>query len=320
MLRSSMTIFAAVLALASACSHESNAPTAPASPPSAPAAPSAAKGAGEVIATFDGKTFTTGDFLIEVDRMPPRSRTQLTTPERRKQFVDSYVMNELLAERGRKQGYDHDPDIDRQVEDLRRRLIIQRVMKDFQEPPEISDEEVEKYYEANKRLFSGAQVRASHILVKDEALAKKLRAELAADPSKFEELAKANSTDSATAARGGDLGFFGQGRMVADFERAAFSLEPNEISEVVKTPFGYHIIKVVERKEGPEKPFDEVKDRIRVSMLNQRRQEQVTVQFEEMKSNAKVTIDEEVLAKVVIPNAAPPAHGQAPDMGMGGGH
>src|ERR1700752_4141742 len=103
-------------------------------------------------------------------------------------------------------------------------------------------------------MSPGRQSRGSHILVKDEELAKRLREELRQDPSKFEELAKQNSTDTATAARGGDLGFFGQGRMVPPFEQAAFALEKvGDMSEVVKSPFGYHIIKLTERKEGGEK-------------------------------------------------------------------
>jgi peptidyl-prolyl cis-trans isomerase C len=238
---------------------------------------------------------------------------QLNTPERKRQFVDNYVLSELLAEKGRAEGYDKDPEVARQVEDLRRRLVVQRVMKDLQEPPALSDDEVRTYYEENKRLFSGSQVRASHILVKDEETAKRLREELRQDPSEFEDLAKEHSTDTATASRGGDLGFFGQGRMVGEFERAAFALEkPGEMTEVVKTPFGYHIIKLVERKEGAEKPFDEVKDRIRVTLLNQRRQAHVNEQFEKLKQEAKLEVNDAVLAKVEVPPPAPGKPGGPP--------
>src|SRR6185369_2278237 len=170
-----------------------------------------------------------------------------------------------------------------------------------------------KYYDQNQRLFSGAQIHAAHILVKDEALAKRLKAELDAAPDKFDELAKTNSVDTATAARGGDLGTFGQGRMVAEFERAAFSLEnPGDMSPIVQTPFGYHIIKLIERKEGPSKPFDDVKDRIRVAMVNQRRQEVVTQRFDKVKSDAKIAIHEDVLEKAEVPS--PPPGADAPEI------
>jgi len=266
----------------------------------------AAQSGGQVLATYGDKRFSTEDFRREVERLPPRSRMQLTMLERKKQFIDNYILNDLLTDEGRARGYDRDPEIARQVEELQRRLVVQRVMKDFQEPPELSDEQVRAYYDQNRRLFSGSQVRVSHILVKDEALAKSLREQLREDPSKFEDVAKANSTDTATAARGGDLGFFGQGRMVAEFEQAAFALErPGDISEVVKSPFGYHIIKMAERKDGPDKPFDEVKDRIRMTLGNQKRQEQAQARFDTLRAKAKVTIKDDALDAVEIPGAAP---------------
>ena len=259
-----------------------------------------------MIATYDGKKFTTEDFRREVERLPPRSRAQLTTPERRRQFVDNFILNALLAEQGHTKGYDQDPEIVRQIDDLRQRLVVQRVMRDYQESPVLTDHEVKKYYDQNQRLFSGAQIHAAHILVKDEALAKQLRAQLDKEPEKFEDLAKVNSVDTATAARGGDLGFFGQGRMVAEFERAAFALEnPGDITPVVQTPFGYHIIKLIERKDGPPKPFDDVKERIRVAMTNQRRQDLVTQRFDKVKVDAKIQVDDDALQNAEIPS--PPA-------------
>jgi peptidyl-prolyl cis-trans isomerase C len=287
-----------VLSFAAACARD-NAPSS-----SSPAAKPASGGA--VIATYAGKQFTTEDFRREVERLPPRSRAQLTTPERKRQFVDNFILNELLSEQGRTKGYDRDPEIVRQIDDLRQRLVVQRVMRDYQEAPVLSDDDIKAYYDQNQRLFSGAQIHAAHILVKDETLAKQLRAQLDAAPEQFEDLAKTNSVDTATAARGGDLGFFGQGRMVAEFERAAFALEnPGDLSPVVHTPFGYHIIKLIERKEGPAKPFDDVKERIRVAMVNQRRQELVTQRFDKVKADAKIQINDDVLDKAELP--APPA-------------
>jgi peptidyl-prolyl cis-trans isomerase C len=289
------------------------------------AASPAGAGGGEVIASYGTKRLTSADLLREIDRMPPRSRAQLTSLERRHQFVDNYVLNDLLADEAVARGYDRDPDITRQVDDLRRRLIVQRVMKDLQEPPELSDAEIRAYYDQNRRLFSGAQVRVSHILVKDEELAKRLREELRQDPGKFEELAKTNSMDTATAARGGDLGFFGQGRMVPPFEQAAFALaKPGDLSEVVKTPFGFHILKLTDQKEGNDKPFDEVKDRIRVTLMNQQRQAQTEKRFAELKEKAHLQIHDDVLGALAIPTpvpAPPPARppGGPPPGGMAPG-
>lgn len=266
---------------------------------------------GDVIASYAGNRLTAEDFRREVERLPPRARTQLAAPERKRQLVDNLIMRRLLAEEGRAKGYDQDPEIKRQVEEQTERLVIQRVMRDLQEPPDLTDDEVRAHYDKNLRLFSGAQVRASHILLKDEDTARRVREMLREDPSKFEDLAKEYSTDTATAPRGGDLGFFGQGRMVGEFERTAFALDkPGDLSDVVKTNFGYHIIKLTERKDGVDKPFDELKDRIRVTLLNQKRQEQMDTRFEELRAKAEVKVNDEALAKVVIPEA-PSAHPDA---------
>jgi peptidyl-prolyl cis-trans isomerase C len=264
------------------------------------------RGGGAVLATYDGGTFTTEDFRRAVERVPPAMRARLAEPERRRDFVDSQILNELLAAEGRRRGYDRDPDIVRQIEDLRKRLIVQRIVQDIQEAPAVSDEEIAAYYERNKRLFSGTQVRAAHILVKDEALARSLHEQLRADPDRFEELARAHSTDTATAARGGDLGFFGQGRMVPAFERAAFALEePGDVSDVVRTAFGYHVVKLLERRDAPDKPLEEVRDRIRVALIGERRQSQVSAHQDELRAKANVRIDDEALARVEIPQGAP---------------
>src|SRR5690606_6797368 len=118
----------------------------------------------------------------------------------------------------------------------------------------------QEYYDSHPHLFSTTKIQASHILVKDEAEAKMIRDQLIADPSKFAEIAREKSTDKTSGAKGGDLGKFGQGRMVPEFEAAAFALEPNTISDVVKTQYGYHIILVTEREEGERRPFDQVKE------------------------------------------------------------
>ena len=108
------------------------------------------------------------------------------------------------------------------------------------------------------------EIRASHILVKDEDTAKKVEAELAAGKS-FEDLAKQYSEDTASKENGGDLDYFGPGKMEAAFEEAAYKLKKGEISQPVKTSYGYHIIKVTDIKEL--KPYDEVKDDLKTQII-----------------------------------------------------
>ncbi|WP_306007577.1 peptidylprolyl isomerase PrsA [Bacillus sp. MMSF_3353] len=115
------------------------------------------------------------------------------------------------------------------------------------------------------------EIKASHILVKDEATAKKVKEELGQGKS-FEELAKQYSEDTGSKEKGGDLGFFGPGKMVKEFEDAASKLKKDEVSEPVKTQFGYHIIKVTDIKE-PEKSFEQSKADIKKELIAKKMQD-----------------------------------------------
>jgi peptidyl-prolyl cis-trans isomerase C len=255
----------------------------------------APKPAGEVLATYKGHTVTMDEVTRQLEQMAPPARTYLNTPERKRSFVENMIMNDLMYEEGRKLGYADDPDVERQVKNLQKRLVVQKVMSKDQAPPPISDDDLRKYYDDNPSLYSTTQIHASHILVKDEDTAKAILAEVKAHPETFADIAREKSTDTVTAQKGGDLGTFGQGRMVPDFERAAFALHAGEISDVVKTQYGFHVITVSERKEGERRPFDQVKEQIRSTLRNKLLQDQVRNHFEELKKAADVKIDDEAL-------------------------
>jgi peptidyl-prolyl cis-trans isomerase D len=148
--------------------------------------------------------------------------------------------------------------------------------KSFEDKVEISENDIKSYYEANKdsEYKEKEQVRARHILIKvpddaSEEKKKELRAKAeeilkeAKSGADFAELARKYSEDEGSKDKGGDLGFFGKGRMVPEFEKVAFSLNPGEISDIVETQYGFHIIKVEEKKPEKIKPLDEVKDQIK---------------------------------------------------------
>ena len=283
----------------------SSAPPGAGTAASSPASP--VPGTGETLATYGGKKLTSDMAMKEMERLPAPSRAYLNAPERKRQFVENIILNDLLFEEGRREGFDKDDEIDRQVTDLRKRLVVQRVMRKYQTPPEVSDEQAQKYFDENPNLYSTNQVRASHILVKDEAVAKDLLAKIKAAPDSFADLAKEKSTDTMSAQKGGDLGMFGQGRMVAEFEKVAFALKENQVSDVVKTQYGYHIIKVTERKDGERKPFDQVKEQIKATLRNKQLQEQTQGHMDELKKQANLQIDDGAVAKLVPPPAPPGA-------------
>jgi peptidyl-prolyl cis-trans isomerase C len=180
-------------------------------------------------------------------------------------------------------------------------LITQFVESTFVAKAVVSDEEIRSFYDKNKDKFAQEEtVKASHILIgvdaaatadekkKAQEKATKLKKELAGGAD-FATVAKGNST-CPSAAQGGDLGFFGKGQMVPSFEKAAFALKPGEVSDVVETQFGYHIIKLTEKKPAATTDFKEVKAKIEEFLKGQKVNEAIGKYLEEARKTAKVEI------------------------------
>ena len=179
------------------------------------------------------------------------------------ELIDSYGGEETFEQQLTSSGLTQD-DI---KEDIEVNLKIEKLL----EPQiEITEEEMQTYFDENKDSFAQTkQVKASHILVEDEETAKEIKEKLD-NGEDFAELAKEYSTDTASAESGGDLGFFGEGSMVAEFEEAAFSMKVDEISDPVKSDYGYHIIKVTDTKEAAEANFEKSKEEIKGILLDEK--------------------------------------------------
>lgn len=185
---------------------------------------------------------------------------------------------------------------------IKKRIVANNLIeKEIAPGVKVSEEDSKKFYEDNKDKFKRPEtVRASHILfeVKQGASAEdkkkaKERAEAVLkqlkDGKDFAELAKTESS-CPSKAQGGDLNFFGKGQMVPEFEKAAFSLKPGELSDIVETQFGYHIIKVTEKKPEETVKFEEAKPRIDEFLKEQKMQQAVSAYVENLKKGAKIEI------------------------------
>ncbi|WP_262371815.1 peptidylprolyl isomerase [Rossellomorea aquimaris] len=164
-------------------------------------------------------------------------------------------------------------------------LLTEKLLKDR---VSISDDQITEYFEANKDSFAQEeQVQASHILVEDEKTAKEVKDKLD-DGGDFAELAKEYSTDTSNAESGGELGFFAKGEMVTEYDDKAFAMKKGEISEPVKTEFGYHIIKVTDKKDAKEAVLDDHKEEIKDILFDQALQTEYGTWLEEQKEKYQI--------------------------------
>jgi foldase protein PrsA len=180
-----------------------------------------------------------------------------------KKYMDQYGGQEAFDQALASSGYSK--------EDIKKNVKMNLIMVKLLEPGiTITDDEMKKYFNDNKSSFDQPeQVRASHILVAKEETAKEVENKLAAGGD-FAKLAAEYSTDPGTKDKGGDLGFFGKGQMVPEFEKVAFDLEAGKVSQPVKSEYGYHIIKLVEKQPAQEAIFEGSKEKVKEAVLQQK--------------------------------------------------
>lgn len=261
------------------------------------------KSGGEVLAEVDGTAITTGDFKKELENLPPYLQPMTETPEGKKEMLETMVIRELILQQAKKDGIDKSQAVADKLEELKKRVVVEAFLKKkVEEQANISDADLQKFYDQNKDKFkSGEEIRASHILVKDEKSAQAILDQLKGGGS-FEELAKKNSIDSA-AAKGGDLGWFAKGSMLPEFEKVAFGLKEGGLSGIVKTKFGYHIIKLTGKRPAGQREFAEVKDQIKAALMPAKQQEVFQKLKEELKKSSKYTIKEDALKLLGVKEA-----------------
>ncbi|HEY7496753.1 MAG TPA: peptidylprolyl isomerase [Candidatus Tectomicrobia bacterium] len=249
-----------------------------------PPAAKPADAAQEVLAVVNGTKLTRLDFEQLLQQYRPEVQEWATN--NKGQIMRDLVTLELLAQEGTKLHLDQDPEVQAQIrirtKDALARSVVQKYVT---EQANITEDAMRKHYEATRDEYTvGEQVTARHILVRSESEAQAVLKELKQGKD-FADLARARSLDS-SASQGGDLGTFGRGDMVAEFETTAFALKVGEISAPVQTQYGYHIIKVTERTPARLKPLDEVKEELRQALISR----YVDTLLENLRRAAKVQI------------------------------
>ena len=256
------------------------------------AVPEGEGGAKRVVATVNTTELTYDDFMqrikmLELERGP-------VAPDRYVEILRALIREEILYQAAVGQQLDAKEEVKKRLEISRRQVLIEELLRQKVTPAsQVTEEEVKRAYEDNKIQLTTEAVKVSHIMVKTESEAETIQAELKAGKS-FEDLAKAKSQDAGSAEKGGELGMLSRGQTEPEFETAAFALKDGEVSEVVKTQYGYHIIKVLSH-ETTLQPYDEVKDRLREMLEKQKQRDVLMKTMAEYEQGAKTELYEDRL-------------------------
>lgn len=248
---------------------------------------------GKVLATVNGTAITQGDVDQASTDLDPQF-ARLPVEQRRLAALAALIDIKALAAEGAKEKLDQTTEFKQRMAFLSDRALHNEYFKDAI-VDKITDADVRARYD--KEIVATPpqnEVRARHILVKTkeeaEAIIKKLNG-----GAKFEDLAKENSTDG-SAAQGGDLGYFSAGQMVPEFEKAAFALEPGAYTkEPVQTQFGFHVIKLEDKRQQQPPAFDQVKDQVRSIIMRERYIEMV----KKLREGLKITYSDPSVEKAM---------------------
>lgn len=195
-------------------------------------------------------------------------------PEGRKVILEQIISNKLLLLEARSNLYETEPEFKAELARLKENLLVNYASGKVFDRVTVTEGELRDYYEKNlDRLGGGATVNASHILVDTEEQALEILGKIKSGELSFEDAAMQFSS-CPSGERGGNLGDFSQGQMVPEFDRAVFSMEVGEITEVpVRTQFGYHLIKLNSKNEAQVPSFEEIEPQLREALLNEKRHE-----------------------------------------------
>ncbi|OPJ55379.1 peptidylprolyl isomerase [Alkalithermobacter paradoxus] len=244
-----------------------------------------------VLAKVGNKEITKSDLEFFKKGLNPQVLMQFNSEEGQKRLLQELINQEMFYLDAIESGLDKDEEYVREVERIKAGFLKQYAINKVLMNIEITDEELLNYYNENKDLFKSPEMtKASHILVDSEDKAKQVIDEINNGLS-FEEAAQKYSSCPSNA-QGGDLGVFPRGRMVPEFEEAAFAMNVGEISTPVQTQFGYHIIKVLDKKEAGTKSFDEVKDQIAQQLTAQKQEEAYLGKINDLKGKYEISINE----------------------------
>ena len=244
----------------------------------------------KVFARVDGQAITQADVDIVLQSMA-QQLAQVPEAQQRRIAVNRLVDMKVIANQAAKDGLDKSDDFKRRLESIRQQLLINEYVR-LKLAQSIGDDVLKKRYDEEvAKLTLGDEWHARHVLVKSKEEAQAVIADLDKGGD-FAKIAEEKSQDPGSAKQGGDLGYFGAGDMVKPFEDAANSLKAGEYTKVpVETQFGFHVIKLEDKRKQQPPAFDDVKEQLRQDAIGTA----FTTKLDELKKAAKVEVDDKAV-------------------------
>ena len=249
----------------------------------------------KVLAKVNDEIITLGQFNDSIQKLP--KHYQDIVKGQKKKFLDELIKEELLFKEALKSNIEKDPETKEVIAAARKKILVSSLIKmRVEDKASISEEDIKVYYDEHSEEFMlRERWRASHILLGTVEEAEEIKERLNQGAS-FEELAENRSKD-ATSKKQGDVGYFSKGQLIPEFENACFELEVGRVSDVVKTQFGYHIIKLTDKKSPEVQEFEKVQELIRKELERSQKQRLLEALITDLRNNAKITINEELIAE-----------------------
>lgn len=225
----------------------------------------------KILASVGNMSVTEADVSAMIASLAQRGKNY-NTAEGRAIILDQLINQKLLLMDATRNLYEREPEFKAELARVKEELLVNYAVNKAVSSARVTDAEVKAYFDEHPEQFAGEPtVNASHILVSDEAQANDILAKIQASEISFEDAAKQFSS-CPSSAEGGNLGDFGRGQMVPEFDQACFDMEIGEIRGPVKTQFGYHLIKLNSKSEAAPLQFDAIKEQLRQNLLGEKQQ------------------------------------------------
>lgn len=236
-----------------------------------------------ILAVVAGEEITQKDLDALIAALPKEQQAYAGNEHFRNQCLEQIITVHLFAKLGEELKLEETEAFADNLAHAKREILAQMAVGEAMKDIAVTEEETKEYYKANENQFmAGETVHAKHILVDEEDKCQEILEKIVAEEITFEDAAKEFST-CPSKQQGGDLGAFTRGQMVKEFEDAAFAAEIGHVVGPVKTQFGYHLIKVEDKKEAEDAKLDDVKEQIKSEIMQKKQQEAYTAKVEELK-------------------------------------